>query len=205
MNEVLDVIFILNFTNRQYVSLFSLRWTSPALTWASRNIIPMSTTRLIATCWTLKCNHFHILLSIEVVIKWSFFPWYTDCPPPPTLPHAFQSFTAIFTLITCLNVSTACQFLVVKKKNSSEIANHFYNKGTEKSFKLCFVYSVFICRAALMSVDVKRIKGIVRGSRVLAVSFHVCWCINYHIFLCLSFTCGLCFSVSLETITDVCF
>lgn len=150
MNEVLDGIFILNFTNRQYVSLFSLRWTSLALTWASRNIIPMSTTRLIATCWTLKCNHFHILRSFEVVIKWSFFSWYTDYPPPPS-PHAFQSLTAIFTLITCLNVSTACLYLVVKKKNSSEIANHFYNKGTEKSFKWCFVYSVFICQAALMN------------------------------------------------------
>lgn len=142
-----DLVLIL--LTPQYASLLSLRWISPALTWASRNIIPTSTTRLTATCWTLKCNKYATLLLFGVIITWSFLPGTQTAPPSP-LPNTLEPSLPPSAPFRCLNAITACLPLVVKEiHQKSQIS--FATKGRKNSFKWCFVYSVFICQAAQMN------------------------------------------------------
>lgn len=181
---IVSDLFQLNFTNQPHVSLFSLRWISPALTWASRNIIPMFTTRLTATCWTLKCNNYAILLLFGVIISGVFPGTQTAVAPSAPPPHALKA-----SLPPLHHPPLKCHHCMSSprgEKKLSEISNQFYNKGTKNSFKCFFVYSVFICPAAPMnwvlvwnwSLNCTRVVYLLchstRDGVLITTSFHVC-------------------------------
>lgn len=109
---------------------FSVRWTSQASTWASRSIILTSTTRSIATCWTLKFNTFPILSLCWVSIH---LFWYKPPSPPPSPASSLSS------------LPINCMFIPCGEKAHQQAFTTFTAKGQKKQplLIIVFVYILF--------------------------------------------------------------